>query len=202
MVVVMETIDNKQKIFDTALELFSEKGFEGVGVQLLAEKSGITKPTLYYYFGNKEGVFTELLKAHYAKLNDLLEKASVYNSNIESYYEDVHPVLVKVATAYFKFAMNNEKFYKMALSALFLPQTSQAYEIVSSFNNKQYKIIGDMFSKMAKAHHNMKGREKRFCWTFIGMINTYIGLWYNKLETLSEKTTEDVVRQFMHGIFS
>lgn len=197
-----DLIDNKQKILNEALELFSEKGFDSVGVQLLAEKSGITKPTLYHYFGSKEGVFRELLKSHYQKLDNIIKKSSVYKPNIESYFDDVYPVLTRLAQAYFDFAKHNEKFYRMVLSALFLPPTSQSYSMVMDLHNKQYDIVHKMFLEMAKAHPNMKGKEKRFCWTFIGMINTYIGLWYNKLENLSEKTTKDAVNQFMHGIFN
>ncbi|MCL2265519.1 MAG: TetR/AcrR family transcriptional regulator [Treponema sp.] len=40
----------KQTIMERALELFSAKGYEGVPVSELTEVSGITKPTLYYYF--------------------------------------------------------------------------------------------------------------------------------------------------------
>src|SRR5215510_9029892 len=47
----------KQTILDKSLELFSAKGYEGVSVSELTEAAGITKPTLYYYFGSKEGVF-------------------------------------------------------------------------------------------------------------------------------------------------
>lgn len=201
MFFVEDLIDNKQKILNIALDLFSEKGFDSVGVQLLAEKSGITKPTLYYYFGNKEGVFKELLKGYYENLNSLLLKIN-YIPKVESYHEDVFPVLVKVVQAYFNFAMHNEKFYRMVLCALFSPPTSKTNEIVKDLHNTQYEIINKMFIEIAKAHPNMKGREKRLCWTFIGMVNTYIWLWYNKAEELSKTTAEDAVKQFMHGIYT
>lgn len=196
-----DLIHNKQKILNIALELFSEKGFDSVGVQLLAEKSGITKPTLYYYFGNKEGVFKELLKENYANLNSLLSKIK-YIPNVQSYSEDVLPVLVKVTQSYFNFAIKNEKFYRMALLALFSPPTSKTNEIVKDLHSEQYAIINRLFVEIANAHPNMKGHEKRLCWTFIGIINTYIWLGYNKAEKLSAKTAEEAVKQFMHGIFN
>ena len=43
----MKMNGNKNKILSIALDLFSSKGFDAVGVQTLCEKSGITKPTLY-----------------------------------------------------------------------------------------------------------------------------------------------------------
>lgn len=196
-----DLIDNKQKILNIALELFSEKGFDSVGVQLLAEKSGITKPTLYYYFGNKEGVFKELLEGFYEKLDMLLTKIN-YIPKVESYNEDVYPVLVKIVQDYFNFAVMNEKFYRIALCALFSPPTSKTYEIAKDLNNKQYEIIIKLFVEISKAHPNMKGREKLLSWTFIGMINTYIALWYNNSGELSKNTVENAVKQFMHGIYT
>ena len=32
---------------------FMPRGYDAVGVQEIAQKAGITKPTLYYYFGSK-----------------------------------------------------------------------------------------------------------------------------------------------------
>ena len=113
----MNNQDNKTKILNIALELFSKKGYDAVGVQLLCEKTGITKPTLYYYFSNKEGVLKELLKVNYDKLNNLLELNSHYIPHPKQYEHDVILTLTNVAQTYLEFAKNNEKFYKMVLNA-------------------------------------------------------------------------------------
>ena len=43
-------MDNKETIMTCALDLFYARGYDGVGVQEIADAAGITKPTLYYYF--------------------------------------------------------------------------------------------------------------------------------------------------------
>ena len=43
-------MDNKENILECALHLFFKRGYDTVGVQEIAEVSGVTKPTLYYYF--------------------------------------------------------------------------------------------------------------------------------------------------------
>ena len=55
-------MDNRERILQCALELFYAKGYDAVGVQEIAQKAGITKPTLYYYFGSKYGLLETLLK--------------------------------------------------------------------------------------------------------------------------------------------
>ena len=50
-------MDNREKILNCALELFHARGYDAVGVQEIAETAGVTKPTLYYYFRNKRGLW-------------------------------------------------------------------------------------------------------------------------------------------------
>ena len=76
----------KQTIINRALELFSAKGYEGVSVNELTEAAGITKPTLYYYFGSKEGVFEAVVQTPYSRLNTILTESSGYNPNPKSYH--------------------------------------------------------------------------------------------------------------------
>lgn len=47
----------KEIIFDAALELFADRGYEGVSMRDITEKSGLnTVASLYYYFKNKEQI--------------------------------------------------------------------------------------------------------------------------------------------------
>ena len=68
-------MDNKEKILQCALELFYARGYDAVGVQEIAETAGVTKPTLYYYFGSKKGLLETLLETEYAVLRQALESA-------------------------------------------------------------------------------------------------------------------------------
>ena len=70
----MNKIPTKDRILDSALTLFSERGYDGVGVDLIAENAGIKGPSLYKHFKGKEDI-----------LNSLIEKAeSYYQANFGS----------------------------------------------------------------------------------------------------------------------
>jgi AcrR family transcriptional regulator len=45
-----------------AAELFAAKGIDGTSMREIAEAVGVTKPTLYYHFGNKDGLVSHLLQ--------------------------------------------------------------------------------------------------------------------------------------------
>ena len=103
-------MDNRQLIMEKALELFCARGYDAVGVQEIAEQSGITKPTLYYYFGSKQGLMETILEENSRILEEMLEKAVEEPG-------DVPQVLYRVARAYFDFAGSHWQFYLFMLPA-------------------------------------------------------------------------------------
>ena len=57
----MGKIPTKDRILESALTLFSEKGYDGVGVDLIAENAGIKGPSLYKHFKGKEDILKALI---------------------------------------------------------------------------------------------------------------------------------------------
>lgn len=53
----MNDLDIKSRMLDEAIVLFATKGYAATSVRELVAATGVTKPTLYYHFGSKEGVF-------------------------------------------------------------------------------------------------------------------------------------------------
>ena len=49
------------RLLNAAVHVFNRKGYAGASVREVAELAGVTKPTLYYYFGSKEGVLVAIL---------------------------------------------------------------------------------------------------------------------------------------------
>ena len=51
-----------ERILSTALDLFAVKGYDATSVREICEAAGITKPTLYHFFGSKDGVLQALVE--------------------------------------------------------------------------------------------------------------------------------------------
>src|SRR6185369_5769364 len=51
----------RDRLLNVALQLFAQKGFESTSVREIASAAEVTKPTIYYYFKSKEGLYLELL---------------------------------------------------------------------------------------------------------------------------------------------
>ncbi len=54
--------ENETKILAAAETVFAEKGFKGASVGLIAERAGVPKPNVYYYFGAKEDLYSRVIE--------------------------------------------------------------------------------------------------------------------------------------------
>lgn len=54
-------MSTKDRILDEALTLFSENGYDGTGVEQIAEKVGIKAPSLYKHFKGKEDILNAII---------------------------------------------------------------------------------------------------------------------------------------------
>jgi len=63
--VVQQTGDRddtvRARLLEGASRLFAQKGYAATTVREIVEYAGVTKPVLYYYFGNKEGIYLQLM---------------------------------------------------------------------------------------------------------------------------------------------
>ena len=60
----------RDRLLDAALRLFACKGFESASMRELAKAADVTRPTLYYHFGSKEGLYLELVERLCATVED------------------------------------------------------------------------------------------------------------------------------------
>ncbi len=188
-------MDNRSNILACALQLFASRGYDAVGVQEIAEAAGITKPTLYHYFGSKQGLLEALLKEHFDQLYEQVEQAAAYAG-------DLPLTLEKIIAAYFLFARQHRTFYRLQLSMWFAPPESEMIRTISQFNEQLLQVIETMFTQAARNHGNMKGRQKAYAATFVGMIHTYISLSLNGYVKLDDTLVHQAAHQFQHGIYS
>jgi len=68
--------DPRRRLLDAGLKLFANRGYAGTAVQDITEEAKVTKPTLYYYFENKEGLFQALVDQAMDERLRLMQKAA------------------------------------------------------------------------------------------------------------------------------
>ncbi len=120
----LEISSKKLQVIQTAIQLFTTRGFHTVGVDLIAKQSQITKSTFYKYFGSKERlvemciafqksllrekVLAIIYSSRYYTLKDKLKEIIILHTNLNSLYN----LLLK---AIFEIKLLHPQAYRMAV---------------------------------------------------------------------------------------
>jgi TetR/AcrR family transcriptional regulator len=79
-------------IFDAAMAIFEEKGFAAARMQEIADRAGMNKSLLHYYFRTKEqlfeAVFNKLLEKMFSKIIGVFMSDKPFEEKIRLYYEE------------------------------------------------------------------------------------------------------------------
>ena len=65
----------KETIIESALQLFSTKGFEGTSVREIAADAGVNVAMINYYFGSKEKLFESVVEYRASFLKGLFHRS-------------------------------------------------------------------------------------------------------------------------------
>ena len=53
--------ERRQAISQAAIELFERQGFQNTTIEQIASQAGVSAPTVFKYFGNKQEIILEIL---------------------------------------------------------------------------------------------------------------------------------------------
>ena len=94
----------RERLLETATELFAEKGYAGASVREIVEKAGVSKPVLYYYFKSKEGLFYAILEwaadVQQNILNEIFEARGTILERFIFLYRRVHEGIQQYKSLY------------------------------------------------------------------------------------------------------
>jgi len=65
----------RESLLQTAVEMFSEKGFSGTSIRDIARENSVSLSNIYYYFSNKEGLWREIMNRSVRSLPGRLRAA-------------------------------------------------------------------------------------------------------------------------------
>lgn len=95
-----------QRILDAAYELFGELGPDAVSARDVAERAGVNKALIFYWFGNKERLFERVLERYYQAHREALEAAAEGGG-------DLLARLHRVVDAYVDFVAANHNYPRL-----------------------------------------------------------------------------------------
>lgn len=94
-----EKINTEEKILEAAKEVFVKEGHSGARMQEIADKAGINKSLLHYYYRSKDKLFSTVFKYAFSKLApkifDIFDSDKDIFVKIETFIENYLKILTK-----------------------------------------------------------------------------------------------------------
>ena len=104
--------ETRDSIIDCALSFFKNKGFQETSMEEIAEKSDVSKGTLYNYFENKESILVGYFRAIIAEYGKGIKESFDENKDIKStlynlldFISEIFKNDKELAVIYFKYRM-------------------------------------------------------------------------------------------------
>lgn len=88
----------RSEILDAATEVFLENGYGGATIDLVVERAGASKGTVYSFFGGKDGLFAAIVEERVERILSAFGDPEVVHS-------DVRRALAHIAERYMEVAM-------------------------------------------------------------------------------------------------
>jgi len=120
----------KTRILDAAEVEFAQGGLLGARTEAIAAKTGVTKAMLYYYFGDKEGLYLAVLERAYTRRMAALQKVDLHSLEpeqalrafISAFLDEVGVNRNLPAIFFYEGIQNQGRFYsQIAMQSLYMP---------------------------------------------------------------------------------
>ena len=140
----------KRRIFNTAIKLFSEKGYDNTNIEEITAIAGVAKGSLYYHFSKKEDIFDLLLEEGEKLLKNNIE---IKTKNCTTALEKIKAVImvqIKVTVKYEHFinikSSKNLTGIHKASKNIFPLNYDQVHECYLEGHVTTADVVGNLYS--------------------------------------------------------
>lgn len=153
----------RQQILDAALVLFAQKGYAATTVREIVDAVGITAPSLYYYFGNKEGLYLELMQTHCARIDEVLSSHLHTSVGAKNRLKDlVGKIFLQV--------IEDKNFFRLMFTIYYGPSQGAPYCDFISYHVKFHAAIKKIIEEGIASKEFQPGNPGHMTWVIRGVV--------------------------------
>jgi AcrR family transcriptional regulator len=154
--------ENAERILEEGWRLFQQKGYRGVSMDELCRRCGITKPTLYYYFQDKENLFVQVLQH---RLRGFHSEAARPGTLAERLQSVAASILESFQTEYSALLRDREHIKK----------PGNLKKIRDAFRGELFSPLHDLMQAGVSSGQLAPEDPEALTLIFLGTVNNFIG---------------------------
>jgi TetR/AcrR family transcriptional regulator len=182
----------KQAIRDAAAALFAEKGFAATSTREICQRAGITKPVLYYYFGNKEQLYEELVLDTYNEYQRELRRAARHGRT-------PNERLINVLSAMFGFTHHRHNYWRVGFRMVLAPEKESPIIDLVEMSQADERLLAEIIREGIR-RGQMKGRPEFIAGAIVGMaISSILGYLLTGKPRLDRSLAKNIINLLTKG---
>ncbi len=146
----------REAIVSAAETLFAERGFDGTRVDAIASQAGYNKSLLFQYFGDKVGLYSQVLKRSDREMSELMRRAfaevslSLANESVILQTEEFRTFLVTMIRSIFDYLLEHPRLMRI-LTWEMAAGWQTFTKIASQFAPEDQALVTPLFQRAREA---------------------------------------------------
>lgn len=184
----------RARLLKGASSLFSKKGYTATTVREIVAAAGVTKPVLYYYFKNKEGLYLTLMKEAFSKLDALIQSVGDFEGSTEE-------KLRRLCEQTFTLIQENVEIVRVMYSFYYGPQQGAPFFDFDAYHLKFIQIVRRIVEEGVRRKELVDGNVEEMSWIILGTITLAMDLYLTHPEwKMDQEKLSRMVKLVLQGI--
>ena len=154
--------ENAERILEEGWRLFQQKGYRGVTVDELCARCQLSKPTLYYYFQDKENLFVQVLQYKLHGFRTVAEQPGTLTERLQA-------VAVIILDSF------QSEYSTLLRDREHLKKPENLKKIRDTFRSELFGPLAALMQSGIARGELKKDSPETLTLIFMGMINNLIG---------------------------
>jgi len=185
----------RQEILRAALKRFAHCGYSAASVQEIVKDAHVSKPTLYYYFPDKAGLFQALVNEAHDERYRLMREAAARGKTVREQ-------LVEIVAVLFDYFRENRELMRISLATAFASPGEMPDGLrYADRCERNFEFVHSLMKKaLDSGELNDRFDSRELAFGFYGQTNAYLMTHLLMPNCrLNRQTAERIVDLFFAG---
>lgn len=182
----------KEAIRNAAAGLFAEKGFTATTTREICERAGITKPVLYYHFGNKQQLYKELVQDTYYEYRKEISRAARHGRTPRE-------KMLRVLTAIHAYVRRRPEYWRVGFRMVLAPEQESPPVDYVEMSQADEKLLAEII-RAGVRRKELKGNPEFIASSLVGMtISNILGFLLTGKPALDKTLARNTLALVIEG---
>lgn len=180
------------KLLACAVDLFAHKGYQATSTREIVEAAGVTKPMLYYYFENKEGLLAAAMSHFVDPFHERLRRVFAETT-------DPRERLTELVWVHLDFCQSHKSLARLFYALSFGPDDQAGQVDLSRYIDEGNALLAQAVEDVRAAGLIRAGSEESFLIAVHGTINILVMASLKESHPLTDELARRIIDDLWQG---